>query len=208
MIRKKRPAFYTSVFFTMAITMALVLSPMGALAKEKSGSKSAKSETKEVVDLNSASQKELEALPGIGAASAKKIIAGRPYRSVDELSRAGISAKKIDALRSQVMIGSSPAVPGAPEPSKGTKNVSLPPSPKAAAREEKPEAASKKLAPGQRVNINTASKEELEMLPGIGPTKSQAIIDSRPYNTTEDIMKVKGIKQGTFNKIKDYITVR
>jgi len=36
----------------------------------------------------------------------------------------------------------------------------------------------------------------------------KAIIDGRPYQKTEDIMKVKGIKQGEFNKIKDLITVK
>jgi competence protein ComEA len=64
------------------------------------------------------------------------------------------------------------------------------------------------LKPGEKVNINAASKEQLEALPGIGPAKAQAIIDGRPYKTPEDVMKVKGIKQGTFNKIKDNITVR
>ena len=64
------------------------------------------------------------------------------------------------------------------------------------------------LAPGERVNINTASKEKLEALPGIGPGKAQGIIDGRPYNTPEDVMKVKGIKQGIYNKIKDQITVK
>jgi len=57
------------------------------------------------------------------------------------------------------------------------------------------------------VDINSATKEQLDALPEIGPVKAQAIIDGRPYKKIEDIMKVKGIKQGTFNKIKDSITV-
>jgi competence protein ComEA len=59
-----------------------------------------------------------------------------------------------------------------------------------------------------KVNINSASKEQLEALPGIGSVKAQAIIDNRPYTTPEDIMKVNGIKEGTYDKIRDQITVR
>ena len=60
-------------------------------------------------------------------------------------------------------------------------------------------------------NINTATKEELEALPGIGPVKAQAIIDYRTANgafkSPEDVMKVKGIKEGEYGKIKDQISV-
>jgi competence protein ComEA len=79
------------------------------------------------------------------------------------------------------------------------------------AKKAKPKAATQapaKLAPGQKVNLNTATKEQLDALPEIGPVKAQAIIAGRPYKKVEDIMKVKGIKQGTFNKIKDSITVQ
>jgi competence protein ComEA len=61
---------------------------------------------------------------------------------------------------------------------------------------------------GAKVNINTASKAQLEALPGIGPVKAQAIIDGRPYTAPEDIMKVNGIKEGTYDKIRDQITTR
>ncbi|MGE5103440.1 MAG: ComEA family DNA-binding protein, partial [Betaproteobacteria bacterium] len=61
------------------------------------------------------------------------------------------------------------------------------------------------------VNINTATREELDALPGIGPVKAQAIIDYRsangPFRSTEDIMKVKGIKEGEYAKILDQISV-
>ena len=59
-----------------------------------------------------------------------------------------------------------------------------------------------------RVNLNTASLQELEALPEIGPVKAQAIIDARPFSSVEDVMRVKGIKEGTFDAIKDRITVR
>src|SRR6476646_2497338 len=69
--------------------------------------KSAKADTKmakkvEKIDLNKATSAQLEALPGVGAATAKKIIAGRPYKSVDDLSKAGVSAAEIRKLTSLV----------------------------------------------------------------------------------------------------------
>jgi len=60
---------------------------------------------------------------------------------------------------------------------------------------------------GSKININTASQSELETLPGIGPSKAQGIIENRPYETIEDIKRVPGIGEGTFEKIKDLITV-
>lgn len=63
------------------------------------------------VELNTATEKELEALPGVGKATAKKIIAGRPYSSVDDLGKAGVSAKTIDRIRSQVTAGGTTAQP-------------------------------------------------------------------------------------------------
>jgi len=72
--------------------------------------------------------------------------------------------------------------------------------------------SSEKLAPGTKININTASAEELDKLPEIGPVKAQAIVDYRKANgkfaSPEDVMKVSGIKEATYAKIKDYIVVR
>ena len=61
------------------------------------------------------------------------------------------------------------------------------------------------------ININTASAEELKTLPGVGDVYAKKIIDYREKNgnfkSIEDIMKVSGIKDKFFDKIKDYITV-
>jgi competence protein ComEA len=58
-----------------------------------------------------------------------------------------------------------------------------------------------------KININTASQSEIETLPNIGPSKAQGIIENRPYDSIEEIQKVPGIGEGTFQKIKDLITV-
>src|SRR5713101_189655 len=73
------------------------------------------------VDINSASEAELEKLPGVGKATAKKIIAGRPYRSVDDLSKAGVPTKTVEKITPMVTAGlsqaSTPATPpSAPAP--------------------------------------------------------------------------------------------
>lgn len=66
------------------------------------------------------------------------------------------------------------------------------------------------LVAAELVNINTAALNELDSLPGIGPVKARAIIDYRalePFQAIEDIMKVSGIGQATFENLKDLITV-
>ncbi|MDD3475005.1 MAG: ComEA family DNA-binding protein [Candidatus Dojkabacteria bacterium] len=57
------------------------------------------------------------------------------------------------------------------------------------------------------ININTATKDQLITLDGVGESTAQKIIDARPFTTIEDILDVSGIGESTYEKFKDDICV-
>ena len=65
--------------------------------------------------------------------------------------------------------------------------------------------AAGKATTAQKLDINTATKDQLQALPGIGSAYSQKIIDGRPYHAKSDLVSRKIIPQATYDGVKDQI---
>jgi DNA uptake protein ComE-like DNA-binding protein len=125
------------------------------------------------VNLNYASAEQLQQLPGVGEAMARKIVAGRPYKAVDDLTKAGIPKATVEKIRPLVTVHGPTSHPA---------------------------------AESAKVNLNTASVQQLQELPGIGEVYAGKIVAGRPYRSVEDLAKA-GVPKATVDKIKPMVSV-
>jgi DNA uptake protein ComE-like DNA-binding protein len=134
-----------------------------------------------VVDLNGATIAQLEALPGIDARLASLIVKGRPYSKINELVGLGvIKQSEFNKIKSMITVGVGGSQPATPLAAK---------------------------APAAKVDLNSATKDDLDALPGVGPSDAAAIVAGRPYASIDDLITRNVISQAVFDKIKSNVTV-
>ena len=178
-----------------ALSSVLALAPLTSTAVAQTQPASAVAS----IDVNSASLEQLQILPGVNARVAADIIKNRPFKDLADLDARvkGIGKKSVKKLAPLITFGG--AAPTAPVAA-------------AAATSAQPangKTTAKSLQPGQTVNINTATLEQLQVVPNVGPKLAQAIIAGRPYVDGPDtVKKVKGIGDKNWVKFAPFFTFK
>jgi len=147
------------------------------------------------IDLNHAGRGELLQLPGVGPTLANRIVDVRDrhggFRSADDLrSVSGIGPARLEKLRPWVKAdGDAPAAE--PRPSAETSITSK-----------------KTDALTEPIDVNHATVEDLQALPGVGPKLAKRILDERarrPFRAAEDLRRVSGIGPKTLEKLRPFV---
>ena len=134
------------------------------------------------VDINTASLAELQALPGMNAEYAKKIVENRPYKWKDQLVRKKILPEDLyETIRKQLEV----------KPPR-----SLAPTVEETGRDQ------------ARIDLNMASVAELRGLPGMNAEYAHKIIQHRPYRWKHELLERQVIPDGVYDGIRDKVVTR
>ena len=147
----------------------------------------------ETVDVNRDPEVELARLPGVGPALAARIVAAREEgalsRPEDLLEVSGIGPATLESMREHLEVGPLPAGARDGPPAGGGGS---------------PSAGS--AGGDERVNLNRASEEELQALPGVGPALAGRIVELRSerggFSSVEELLEVPGIGPATLERIR------
>ena len=151
------------------------------------------------LDLNAADAGSLRQLPGVGPHLAARIVDHRqkngPFQRIDDLRAVhGIGPATLERLRHMVMVSYN-----------GSDSASD-------SRPLQPLRSGPKTTPAEPINLNTATREQLMTLPGIGPALAERILADReengPYSDVKDLTRIRGIKGKTLEKLLPHVTVK
>jgi competence protein ComEA len=140
------------------------------------------------VNLNRADPAELRQLPGVGPTLAARISSTRDdgaFRSIDDLRTVpGVGPARLERVRPWVQVGEDNGRPSTqPKKADVLKDV---------------------------IDVNRATIDELQKLPGIGPRLAQRILDERakrPFKSADELRRVSGIGPKTLEKLRPFVTV-
>jgi competence protein ComEA len=170
------------------------------------------------VDVNRAGRTELLQLPGVGPALADRILSHReangPFRRIEDLRGVhGIGEATLKRLQPWVRIEADTPELEPDEPTDepirlirkkpGSVAGNVPPSSPPGAM-----AGGAKPLPSEPIDVNRASAEELQRLPGVGPVMAARIVAERqkkPFATVDELRRVSGIGPKTLEKLRQYV---
>ena len=164
-------------------------------------------EVGEKVDVNRASEVELDRLPGVGPAKAARIVQDRtrngPFRGPGDLGRVpGFGPVAVERLAPFLSF-----VPGSGTASLHVAKEALPER-RLLGVMERPASAT----PSQTVRLNRATREQLQSLPGIGPVLAERIVDLRDahggFEQVEDLLEVPGVGPATLARLRPLISLQ
>lgn len=182
---KTKTRIVLGVAFLLILTGALVLfTPFRKISKLENKTVASLASAKfSLVDVNKATIKELEKLPGVGPTKARAIV---EYRKKNGAFKQIQDLLKVSGIGKETLKKFSKMVTGFLLLNQPLKSTNL-------------------------VDINKAAIDELEKLPSIGPTKAKEIVEYRnahgPFSNIEELLKVKGIGPKTLNKIKRLVKI-